>query len=446
MAKDPLSVSPVVLPQSKIPSIAQGIMSQRIAMEQDRHARDAEKMATLNRLATVEAIGWEKDQRDIDEAIKAHEDTTTQIMIKSNGVPSPSELRQIERSKSAIESIAKTSVEDKKAMVDNMKWIANHHKDLDVEGAMRGLEDYYAQPVTQRSLKGPFDVSPYIQPESYTDSEVLDMLPGGIKTEVTKGDKYKRREDTIDEEAIVKRFDSNLATDSKTQRWYNEKVKAGVFDSPESAKSYLIDQKRAESKLRNESLKIKEAAGKEQLESRKNHVVTDTMTGSKYEFSEYTPISGVSKSININYNGNTVSAKPDGFGATADGLMAAVTITVNDPVYVSYDKYKQIQRSDPSAALEYVPVGDKYLLKGSNKNQRKTVVIPYDDISEDLVNSIKNFRDITDMSKEEEEMTQKQVEAKKLRELSSKGGLKPGEGVLKYNPAQDTMMGIMGMK
>jgi len=392
MARDPLSIQPVVLGDFKTPSVAQGIMQQRIGMEQQKKVKDAEKMARIADLSQVEAMGWERDQTIIDEAAKEYEDMVAQIMYETDGIPDPVSLRRIERSRQGIEFMAKKTVEDKKALQDNMQFINKNYKDLDVDNALEGLKRHYAQPPLQR---GVFDFTPYFKEEQYVTSDLLKEMPGGVVTDDVKRDDIKGNTVRSKTQTFKKKDNfqyaiDQLKTDERWQAKYNEYLEAGVVDSPESFATKMADMKEASEDLGNwlwRTRKTSTVAKGFKQEGYKS--VVDKVDGREYEFSNYINFAGEGKQLNVQINGKDMRITPLGKGTNDDGDYAVVSAKIIDPDYISSAVYETL---DGNAKQDYVAAGpDKYMLKGTNKVQTKTMVIPYSYVDAEIEGSIKDY-------------------------------------------------------
>ena len=84
----------------------------------------------------------------------------------------------------------------------------------------------------------------------------------------------------------------------------------------------------------------------------------------------------------------------------------------------------------------------KYLMAGSNKNQRKTIMIPLNEVDAELRNSIKGFDEITGYS---EDVIKKNEADMLVNELAPWNKI-PGAGVRKVNQSVNVMSGLLGGK
>ena len=389
---DPLSVQPVVLPKSEVPGAIQGLMSQRIAIAQQKRIEGTQKMKLLGDLSYVEAAGWESDQNVIDQAKDQHQRMVTDVMYKSGGIPGPGELRQIQRSSDSIKQMAAKSVEDKKAFQENLKWIRNNAEDLDVDEASRALALHYSpsNPVYKR---GAFDMTPFIKPELESFSDLAKEIPAGLRTDVQRGVKYETKTQVLNEGAIYMDARAALASDERWQKRYQADLESGAVDSEEAFLQRVVDHKVNETNFSEYVKRVRKAASTTTtapLVTEENKLIKDATTGTSYNFSNYLQLVGVSKSFATQHQGKDITITPLGIGVNENGRFVAATTTVSQPQII-----KDINTIPLSLQSNYVPVTgnleDGYMLKGSDKAKKVTIVIPYEMIKGELESSIKNF-------------------------------------------------------
>ena len=376
MARDPLSVAPVVLPDSKIPGAVQGLMNQRIGIEQQRIALDAQKATRLRELASVEAIGWERDQRMIDQAKITHQSSVDEIMYNSKGIPGPGEQRQIQRSADAIKRTAAKSVEDKEMFNDSVKWIATHAKDLDETSAMEALELHYAQPVDKR---GTFDVTPFIDPEEIDSLfETMKGMGIGVAVDQQRGTKTDIRTNTINEEGFIDSAVKMIQSDPKSQKAYQQMLADGTVSDEYAAAQMIFDHKEAQLDLTTWYKKVKQSTTGTNFKWRTNVPLPD---GSSIDGITVKPSAPPILLANPDGEGN-VEFKARVIGVKDGQKVAFGSYDVNQKNTVSSDEYWNVMTDEQRKFFVEDFSGGGYTELSTNKKRTVTTYVPLGEIGD----------------------------------------------------------------
>ena len=256
--RDPLSVAPVIPGGSKIPDVIGQYYQQRSALEQQRRQDDANKMATLDRLQYVEAVGWDRDQGVIEGAKQEHMENVANIMRETDGMPTDTQLRQIKRSEETIKHVAAKSVADQKEYTEWLRHLRTNMDKYDYVAAARELEEHYGK--NRVIERGQFDITGFRKEKAVDPNKVFgpigtDLVVRGDQKGTTTTETPRKLEyiESVVRQMSVGGSDQNL--------WLQQYLKSNPDSDVEAAASAVYDIKLAQQRLQDKFIPVKKAAG-----------------------------------------------------------------------------------------------------------------------------------------------------------------------------------------
>jgi len=410
MARDPLSVAPVVLQPSQMGDVINRGIEQQLSLDQLRRQDDAKKVQLLQKMQDVQAFGWEQDQADIDRNVALHQENVAKIMFESDGIPSPDQLRAIKRSEGTIEAMAKKSLADKENYDEMSKFVRTHHKDLDFEGAQKGLEEYYAK--TPLAKRGVYDITPHIRKEKFFITKLRKELNIGKHTDKDGDGKYR----TIQERFNVPEYEDNIkglvATDHRWAQVYQEHIDAGLVDSLESFATREAEIKVSEQNVIDEHTKLKQT-GTTPAQLRENVTFADgSMASTAIVYKGAVPVTDIP--VNAIMEGRGLAEITDlglidkkdqlvGFDPKMRGIKdgidmieGTISLTVT-PRKISVDEFKELPE-EQQTLWEYSEGSMQE--RGGIRKINRTIYIPYAAIKDRIEENLKKAPDGTSISEE----------------------------------------------
>lgn len=400
MPLDPLSVQPIVLPESRISEAVSQNIDLKLREDERRRQRDAQKMQMMAQLTDVEAIGWERDQTQLDQYVQDYQDNVTSIMMETDGTPSPMQMRQIKNQATTLKALAKKSLADKESYKESKDFILKNFDKLNYEQAQQDLVQYYRDVPLQ--MRGDFDMTPYLQEERIYLPELMDEFDIGKFTKTVRGKEFETTKESIDREGLENKISSFLQTDNRWGNVYADYKKSGVVDSQVAFVKLVADMKQNELDVKNVVKRLKKSTGSDaSFVQSKNEVFKDNLTNTEYNMAGYRLPSSVSSFDFQHTPDNTIKFDPVFIGTAEDGAKYVVgtTRTESTPKYINKEQY--IQEIGAGKGSDYVPVDENtYMLKGSNKSQLQTVVIPYNRVESSILANIKDYEKKTGITKD----------------------------------------------
>lgn len=384
--RDPLSVNPVVLGPSKIPQVISGYFNQQVQLEQQRRQEDANKMSTLSRLGTVDAMGWEQDQRTIDKMKDDHFKQVTKIMLESDGKPNAEQLRSIQRGADMIKTVAAKSVADKKEYEGWVSFIRNKFDKLEYGEAAKALEDNYKNtPIFQR---GAFNIDPFIKPEE-TKVDIFkpfNSMDVPYATKVFEKDGKRSLTQTVDPVKFQSAVKERVMSGGVYEKAFKDALQSGTVKDIDGFATMIYNDKAAQLRLRNE---YKENDGTE-VSWNDNIRLPDGTFASGWMINEK------QAPFRTMYDGEVVDLDPMAKVVQNGEEKIVGTIKKNIPsVNISEDDYQDLPAAEKS---KFEPAGfdtygnPKYRQKGTGKTVYVPVVMPYDDVRDSFDANVKgNF-------------------------------------------------------
>lgn len=385
--RDPLSVNPVVLPNANVPGIVSQGMDALYKADALRRQQDAQKMNLLMKMQDIEAIGWEKDQADLDKMKSDYLDEVTNIMRSTNGQPTSEHLRKIAGLQTNLKQLTQYSVAQKKNYESDRKLIQDTFiKDpdkIDAAGAIDALDKHYSQPIRSRGL---FDVTPYINDKVVDPLDAFNDIKLGAEWKVTS--KTTGAAEQVPKEAGFKQaVIESIIPGTDKDKAYNQWVSSGKGSTPHEFAQYLYDVKLAEKDLGYKAGRTpKDSPEPPKLDT----MLVPSESGGYVKAQGYGVKGGSTINIPDSKNpGKTIKFNPD-YVISKDGVNYAVgTVSIpGQKEYISSEQYIALRNSkDPAEQAEaarYVPELSGGWSKQTTGTTYVTRWVPFDEVETQL--------------------------------------------------------------